>query len=85
MLYDPVHQRIYVCGGDGFVDVIKQLDSDHYQSLGRVETGVLAKTALWVPELKRLYVAVPQHQVVVAPMTVGKIEEGKILDYEVEP
>jgi len=85
MFYDPVHQRIYVCGGDGFVDVIKQLDSDHYQSLGRVATGVLAKTALWVPELNRLYVAVPQHQVVVAPMTVGKIEEGKILVYEVEP
>jgi DNA-binding beta-propeller fold protein YncE len=85
MFYDPVHQRIYICGGDGFVDVIKQLDSDHYQSLGRVATGVLAKTALWVPELNRLYVAVPQHQVVVAPMTAGKIEEGKILVYEAEP
>ena len=59
--YDPVHRRIYVCGGDGFVDVIKQVDPDHYQSLGRVATGVLAKTSLWVPELNRRYVAVPQH------------------------
>ena len=82
--YDSARQRIYVCGGDGFVDVIKQLDPNHYQSLGRVATGALAKTALWVPELNRLYVAVPQHQVVVAPMTSGKIEEGKILVYEAE-
>lgn len=83
--YDPAHRRIYVAGGDGFVDVVQQLDPDHYQSLGRIATGVLAKTALWVPELNRLYVAVPQRQVVVAPMTTGKFEEGKILVYEAEP
>lgn len=84
-LYDSAHRRIYVAGGDGFVDVVQQLDSDRYQSLGRIATGVLAKTALWVPEINRLYVAVPQHQVVVAPMTTGKYEPGKVLIYEAEP
>ena len=83
--YDSVHRRIYAAGGDGFVDVVQQLDPDHYRSLGRIATGVLAKTALWVPELNRLYVAVPQHQIVVAPMTSGKYEEGKVLVYEAEP
>jgi DNA-binding beta-propeller fold protein YncE len=83
--YDSAHRRIYIAGGDGFVDVIQQLDADHYQSLGRIATGVLAKTALWVPEFNRLYVAVQQHQVVVAPMTTGKFEQGKILVYEAEP
>jgi hypothetical protein len=42
------------------VDVIGQDDADHYKSLGRIEAGSQARTALLEPEHNRYYVAVPQ-------------------------
>jgi hypothetical protein len=54
-------------GSTGTIAVFKQLDPDHYQLLGKVPTGAIAKTALWVPELKRVYVAVPKHLVETPP------------------
>ena len=45
-------------GGEGFVDVTRQIDADHYEELARVPSERGAKTALLVPELRRLYVAV---------------------------
>jgi len=57
--YDAVSQRIYVSGGEGTVSVYQQRGEDKYSLLGTVETGAGAKTSLLVPELKRLFVAVP--------------------------
>jgi hypothetical protein len=64
--YDPSSQRVYFTGTTGGVEVFKQVDSDHYESLGVVPTGAIAKTSLLVPELKRFYSAVPRHYVVTA-------------------
>jgi DNA-binding beta-propeller fold protein YncE len=64
---DPATGRIYFVGSTGTIAVFKQLDPDHYQLLGKVPTGAIAKTALWVPELKRVYVAVPKHLVETPP------------------
>jgi len=58
--FDPVHNRIYVSGGEGFVFAYQQRDPDHYESLGRIATAPNARTSLFVPELNRLYVAVPK-------------------------
>jgi DNA-binding beta-propeller fold protein YncE len=65
--YDAPTGRIYFVGSTGTLEVFKQIDPDHYQSLGRVPTGAIAKTGLWVPELKRLYIAVPKHIVQTPP------------------
>ncbi len=62
MFYDARHRRIYVTGGDGTLDVIQQMDSDHYRVLTRITTAPLARTCLFVPELDRLFVPVPQQQ-----------------------
>jgi len=59
LTYDAASKRLYATGG-GFVDVIGQDDADHYKSLGRIEAGSQARTALLAPELNRYYVAVPQ-------------------------
>jgi len=59
IFYDSSRQRIYIAGGDGFLSIFKQLDRDHYQSLTKIPTVSGARTALFVPELDRLYVAVP--------------------------
>jgi DNA-binding beta-propeller fold protein YncE len=60
ILYDPESKRIYAaCDGD--VDVYQQSSADEYKLLGQVPTGPLGRTARLVPELKRYFVAVPQH------------------------
>jgi DNA-binding beta-propeller fold protein YncE len=57
--YDATHKRVYISGGDGFIDVFDQRDPDHYQLIGRIPTARGARTSLFVPELNRLYLAVP--------------------------
>ncbi len=60
LMFDPVSKRIYATsGGTGAVDVYKETDPDHYQSLGNIPSGPGAKTGLLVPQLARLFVAVP--------------------------
>lgn len=59
--YDAAHRRIYVSCGEGFVDVYRQLDPDHYQSVAKLPTGPRASTSCLVPELNRYFVAAPQH------------------------
>jgi DNA-binding beta-propeller fold protein YncE len=63
--YDVTHKRIYISGGpkgqEGFISIYDQIDPDHYKARSKVVTGESAKTALFVPELNRLYVAVPRH------------------------
>ena len=73
--FDRAARRIYASGGEGFVDVERQIDPDHYESIAHVPTGPMARTSLFVPELKRLFVAVP-----VAPD-----RAAEILVFEVQP
>jgi hypothetical protein len=58
-IYDPKSKRLYAMGG-GSVDVYDQIGMDKYVSRGRVSTGSKARTARLVPEMNRLFVAVPQ-------------------------
>jgi hypothetical protein len=64
--FDDATGRIYFVGTTGTVAVYKEIDPDHYELLGKVPTGAVAKTGLWVPELKRFYSAVPRHYVFTA-------------------
>lgn len=59
IFYDGTRQRIYISGGDGFIGIIQQQDADHYKSLTKIPTASGARTSLFVPELGRLYLAVP--------------------------
>jgi hypothetical protein len=62
MFYDGAHQRIYATGAEGTLDVVEQVDADHYRVLAKLLTGPLARTCLFVPELDRLFVAVPRQK-----------------------
>ena len=64
--FDAPTGRIYFSGTTGTVAVFKEMDPDHFQLLGKVPTGAISKTGLWVPELKRFYSAVPRHYVITA-------------------
>lgn len=60
LAFDPASKRIYAMSGTaGAVNVYKESDADHYQSLGNVASGPGAKTGLLVPGMARLFVAVP--------------------------
>jgi DNA-binding beta-propeller fold protein YncE len=60
LMFDPASKRIYATsGGAGVVNVYKETDPDHYQSLGQVPSGPGGKTGLLVPQLSRLFVPVP--------------------------
>jgi hypothetical protein len=58
LTYDPSTRRIYAAA-NGVVDVFEQTDLDHYVSKGTVVTGANGRTAKLVPQLNRLFVAVP--------------------------
>jgi DNA-binding beta-propeller fold protein YncE len=58
LFYDDARHRVYVIGGDGFVDVFTR-NGDRLERLGRTTTRGGARTGLWVPSQSRLYVAVP--------------------------
>ena len=58
VVFDAANHRIYVAGGEGYIGVYQQVDADHYQQLPSVPSAKGAKTALLVPSLNRLYLAV---------------------------
>jgi DNA-binding beta-propeller fold protein YncE len=56
MSRDVARKRIYVTGSET-ASVFEQRDADHYEHLAEVPTAYRAKSSIFVPELKRLYVA----------------------------
>jgi hypothetical protein len=65
--FDSETGRIYFTGTTGTVAVFKEESPDHIELLGKVPTGAVAKSGLWVPEEKRFYSAVPRHYVLTPP------------------
>jgi DNA-binding beta-propeller fold protein YncE len=59
LTYDPTTRRLYA-STDGGVDVFEQTDLNHYVSRGSIASGPHGRTSRLVPELNRLFVAVPQ-------------------------
>jgi DNA-binding beta-propeller fold protein YncE len=76
MAFDPASKRIYVsCGGDGgSVDVYKEQDADHYQSLGKVPSAPGASTARLVSELGRYFVLSPAQKTKPAAILVYQVQ-----------
>jgi DNA-binding beta-propeller fold protein YncE len=59
LFYDAALKRLYISGGEGFITVIQEQDGNTYHPLARIATASGARTSLFVPALKRLYLAVP--------------------------
>jgi len=56
MSIDFARKRIYITGSDT-ASVFEQRDADHYEHIAEIATAYRAKSSIFVPELKRLYVA----------------------------
>ena len=58
LFYDAARKRLYVTGGEGYLDVFQD-EAGRFSRAARVATGAGARTSLYVAEQSRLYVAVP--------------------------
>jgi hypothetical protein len=76
LFYDEARRRLYVIGGEGFVDVFAR-DANHLERVGRVTTRSGARTGLWVPSQNRLYVAVPDRGGESAEIRVFEASDGR--------
>jgi hypothetical protein len=90
IFYDAPSKRIYFSGSTGTLAVFHEDDSDHFRLLGKVPTGAIAKSGIWIPELKRYYAAVPKHLVQLMPTTQYGIrdwitEEAHLMVFEEIP
>jgi hypothetical protein len=60
MFYDAKLKRVYVIGGEGFVDVFQVSDTSQEPTrLARLPTAPRARTGLFIPDLQMLTVAAP--------------------------
>jgi DNA-binding beta-propeller fold protein YncE len=64
LYYDANHKRVYIPGGQGFIDVFQQKDADHYERQARIPTVIGARTAGYTPRvgkkgLDRVFLAIP--------------------------
>jgi len=59
LFYDAARKRLYVSGGEGFIDVLQQQDGNRFARTAHIATAPGARTSLFVPGLNRLYLAVP--------------------------
>jgi DNA-binding beta-propeller fold protein YncE len=69
IFYDQPTGRVYFSGSAGNLAVFHEDDADHFRLLGKVPTGAIAKSGIWIPEMKRYYAAVPKHLVQLLPTT----------------
>ena len=74
LFYDRERKRIYVSGGAGSLTVLEETGPDRYTQIAGIPTAPGARTSLFVPEFKRLYVAVPHRGKQAAELLVFSIE-----------
>lgn len=59
LFYDAARHRLYVSGGQGFLDVFARTDAGHDRLVERLATAGGARTSLFIPELNLFCLAVP--------------------------
>jgi DNA-binding beta-propeller fold protein YncE len=62
LFYDAKRDRVYVVGGEGFVDVFDAAASGKYDRIAHIPTRTGARTGLWASDLDRLFVAWPARE-----------------------
>ncbi|HWH41528.1 MAG TPA: hypothetical protein VNU21_16900 [Usitatibacter sp.] len=73
LFFDAAHGRAYAICGEGRVDVVRRQAGDHYSLEGSVETEPGARTGLFVPQQRRLYVAAPPSRSAPARLLVFRV------------
>jgi DNA-binding beta-propeller fold protein YncE len=76
--FDPATKRIYVSGGggEGSIDIYREVDADHYESLGRFVSAPGAATARLVPELGEYIVLAPAQKTKRAEVLIFQVSQN---------
>jgi DNA-binding beta-propeller fold protein YncE len=77
LFYDRERDRVYVIGGEGFVDVFDARDGGKYARLAHLSTRPGARTGLWSQELGRLFVAAPHRREEAAVLVLAAPDAGR--------
>jgi DNA-binding beta-propeller fold protein YncE len=75
MFFDAKLNRLYVAGGEGFIDVLDARPEANLARLARIKTDAGARTALFAPDQPRLYLAVPHRGAQQAAIKVYEVQE----------
>lgn len=59
LFYDVARKRLYVTGGEGFIDVVQDQGANGFARVAHIPTAAGARTSLFVADQGRLYLAVP--------------------------
>jgi DNA-binding beta-propeller fold protein YncE len=59
VFFDQETKSIYVSAGEGNIDVLTQMDADHYSPVAKIPTAPGARTSLFVADLHKVFLAVP--------------------------
>jgi DNA-binding beta-propeller fold protein YncE len=59
LFYDTARKRLYVSGGEGYLDVIEAQGAGRFTRIAHMPTAAGARTSLFVPDQHRLFLAVP--------------------------
>jgi len=59
LFYDAARKRLYVSGGEGYIDVFQEQEAGRFTRVAHIATAGGARTSLFVPDQSRLYLAVP--------------------------
>jgi DNA-binding beta-propeller fold protein YncE len=59
LFYDAARTRLYVSGGDGFIDVVQAQGGNQFSRVAHISTAPGARTSLFVADRRQLYLAVP--------------------------
>jgi len=59
LFYDVARRRVYVTGGEGFIDVVQDQGANGFARVAHIPTAAGARTSLFVADQGRLYLAVP--------------------------
>jgi len=59
LFYDALRKRLYISGGEGFIDVIEEQRPNSFTRIAHVPTASGARTGLFVADQDRFYLAVP--------------------------
>ena len=76
VFYDPSRRQVYVIGGEGVVEVLREREPDHYERVGKIPTRPGARTGLFVRVFNRLYVATPNRGSQVAKVLVYMVSRN---------
>ena len=73
--YDANTHRLYVPGGEGYMGIYDTSDANHLKMTEKITTAPGAKTALLLPDMHRLFLAVsPGESKAVAKMLTYEVQ-----------